>query len=232
MVLPSPLLCQLQFPYLPSLPSLVHMPFSASSLIHFLIPHAFLTCFSVIYLASLSYACFAHPPTLSSSCFLSLSLSHPPNAPAFLCLPPLVPAGRGPIPLWQFLLDLMISPDKSHMIQWTGNGYEFRITKPEDVAMLWGARKNKPKMNYDKLSRGLRYYYSKGIMDKVPGKKLTFKYTCDVQHYVKSRNSQAVQPPFGDQHTNAANSKAVQLPFGNQHINATDNSDIEVKSEL
>ena len=48
-------------------------------------------------------------------------------------------------------------------------------------------------MNYDKLSRGLRYYYSKGIMDKVPGKKLTFKYTCDVQHYVRSRNIQAMR---------------------------------------
>ena len=104
-----------------------------------------------------------------------------------------VPAGRGPIQLWQFLLDLLLSPDKQHMIQWTGNGYEFRILAPEDIAKLWGARKNKPRMNYDKLSRGLRYYYSKGIMDKVPGKKLTFKYTCDVQHYVRSRNIQAMR---------------------------------------
>ena len=79
------------------------------------------------------------------------------------------------------------------MIQWTGNGYEFRILAPEEIAKLWGARKNKPRMNYDKLSRGLRYYYSKGIMDKVPGKKLTFKYTCDVQHYVKSRSIQAMR---------------------------------------
>ena len=62
---------------------------------------------------------------------------------------------------------------------------------------LWGARKNKPRMNYDKLSRGLRYYYSKGIMDKVPGKKLTFKYTCDVQHYVRSRGTPTVRPTFG-----------------------------------
>ena len=46
-------------------------------------------------------------------------------------------------------------------------------------------------MNYDKLSRGLRYYYSKGIMDKVPGKKLTFKYTCDVPNYLQSRGSAA-----------------------------------------
>ena len=30
-------------------------------------------------------------------------------------------------------------------------------------------------------------------MDKVPGKKLTFKYTCDVQHYVRSRNIQAMR---------------------------------------
>ena len=29
-------------------------------------------------------------------------------------------------------------------------------------------------------------------MDKVPGKKLTFKYTCDVQHYVRSQNIQAM----------------------------------------
>ena len=76
------------------------------------------------------------------------------------------------------------------MIQWTGNGYEFRIILPEEIAKLWGARKNKPRMNYDKLSRGLRYYYSKGIMDKVPGKKLTFKYTCDVQQFIQKRCAQ------------------------------------------
>jgi c-ets proto-oncogene protein len=87
-------------------------------------------------------------------------------------------------------LDLLLSPEKKHLIDWTGNGYEFRILQPEEIAKLWGARKNKPRMNYDKLSRGLRYYYSKGIMDKVQGKKLTFKYTCDVQNYVRSRHSQ------------------------------------------
>lgn len=105
----------------------------------------------------------------------------------------IVPTGRGPIQLWQFLLDLLISPDKNHLIHWTGNGYEFRILLPEEIAKLWGARKNKPRMNYDKLSRGLRYYYSKGIMDKVPGKKLTFKYTCDVPNYLQSRGAAAVR---------------------------------------
>lgn len=87
------------------------------------------------------------------------------------------------------------------MIHWTGNGYEFRILQPEEIAKLWGARKNKPRMNYDKLSRGLRYYYSKGIMDKVPGKKLTFKYTCDVPHYLRSRGASNIRGINGHENT-------------------------------
>ena len=120
-----------------------------------------------------------------------------------------VPTGRGPIQLWQFLLDLLISPDKNHMIHWTGNGYEFRIVQPEEIAKLWGARKNKPRMNYDKLSRGLRYYYSKGIMDKVPGKKLTFKYTCDVPHYLRSRSAAtSMRDVNGHMHESTISSEA------------------------
>ena len=38
------------------------------------------------------------------------------------------------------------------------------------VARRWGVQKNRPAMNYDKLSRSLRYYYEKGIMQKVAGK--------------------------------------------------------------
>ena len=39
------------------------------------------------------------------------------------------------------------------------------------VARRWGIRKNKPKMNYEKLSRGLRYYYDKNIIQKTGGKR-------------------------------------------------------------
>ena len=36
-------------------------------------------------------------------------------------------------------------------------------------------------MNYDKLSRSLRYYYDKGMMQKVAGERYVYKYTCDPQ---------------------------------------------------
>lgn len=41
--------------------------------------------------------------------------------------------------------------------------------RPLQVARRWGIQKNRPAMNYDKLSRSLRYYYEKGIMQKARG---------------------------------------------------------------
>lgn len=51
---------------------------------------------------------------------------------------------------------------------------EFKLVEPEEVARLWGLQKNRPAMNYDKLSRSLRYYYEKGIMQKVAGTRSCF----------------------------------------------------------
>lgn len=47
------------------------------------------------------------------------------------------------------------------------------------VARRWGLQKNRPAMNYDKLSRSLRYYYEKGIMQKVAGERYVYKFVCD-----------------------------------------------------
>ncbi|XP_045838450.1 ETS domain-containing protein Elk-4 [Meles meles] len=80
------------------------------------------------------------------------------------------------ITLWQFLLQLLQEPQNKHMISWTSNDGEFKLLQAEEVARLWGIRKNKPNMNYDKLSRALRYYYVKNIIKKVNGQKFVYKF--------------------------------------------------------
>ncbi|XP_005995844.1 protein FEV [Latimeria chalumnae] len=61
-------------------------------------------------------------------------------------------------------------------IAWEGTNGEFKLTDPDEVARRWGERKSKPNMNYDKLSRALRYYYDKNIMTKVHGKRYAYKF--------------------------------------------------------
>uniref|UniRef100_A0AAQ4PEK6 ETS transcription factor ELK3 n=1 Tax=Gasterosteus aculeatus aculeatus TaxID=481459 RepID=A0AAQ4PEK6_GASAC len=71
------------------------------------------------------------------------------------------------ITLWQFLLQLLLDQSHKHLICWTSADGEFKLLKSEEVAKLWGLRKNKTNMNYDKLSRALRYYYDKNIVKNV-----------------------------------------------------------------
>ncbi|ESO01775.1 hypothetical protein HELRODRAFT_65753, partial [Helobdella robusta] len=89
--------------------------------------------------------------------------------------------GSGPIQLWQFLLELLMDATCQNFICWTGDGWEFKLTDPDEVAKKWGARKNKPKMNYEKLSRGLRYYYDKNIIHKTSGKRYVYRFVCDME---------------------------------------------------
>uniref|UniRef100_A0A6P7FHE6 ETS-like protein pointed n=1 Tax=Diabrotica virgifera virgifera TaxID=50390 RepID=A0A6P7FHE6_DIAVI len=89
--------------------------------------------------------------------------------------------GSGPIQLWQFLLELLTDKSCQAFISWTGDGWEFKLTDPDEVARRWGIRKNKPKMNYEKLSRGLRYYYDKNIIHKTAGKRYVYRFVCDLQ---------------------------------------------------
>ena len=56
--------------------------------------------------------------------------------------------------------------------------------------MMWGLRKRKPNMNYDKLSRAIRYYYDKKIMHKVHGKRYVYKFNFDtISKYTSSGSS-------------------------------------------
>ncbi|XP_065174957.1 ETS translocation variant 4-like isoform X2 [Sycon ciliatum] len=94
-----------------------------------------------------------------------------------------LPQRRGAVQLWQFLLNLL---DESctvttaeALVEWTNPELlQFRLLDPEEVATRWGKIKQRPSMNYDKLSRSLRYYYDKGIMEKVSGERYVYRFTC------------------------------------------------------
>ncbi|XP_055320536.1 DNA-binding protein Ets97D-like [Sitodiplosis mosellana] len=88
---------------------------------------------------------------------------------------------NGQIQLWQFLLEILTDKEHRNIIQWHGNQGEFKLVEPDRVAALWGNRKNKPTMNYEKLSRALRYYYDGDMISKVSGKRFVYKFICDLK---------------------------------------------------
>lgn len=67
--------------------------------------------------------------------------------------------GSGQIQLWQFLLELLADSSNAEFIMWEGTNGEFKLNDPDEVARRWGERKAKPNMNYDKLSRALRWVF-------------------------------------------------------------------------
>uniref|UniRef100_A0A2C9JEJ4 ETS domain-containing protein n=1 Tax=Biomphalaria glabrata TaxID=6526 RepID=A0A2C9JEJ4_BIOGL len=102
--------------------------------------------------------------------------------------------GSGQVQLWQFLLELLSESTNDNCIKWLGNKGEFRMIDPEEVARRWGKRKNKPSMNYDKVSRAMRYYYDKMILSKVQGKRYTYRFNFQVIMKAQRHSSSSFDP--------------------------------------
>ncbi|XP_063213683.1 ETS translocation variant 3-like protein [Chroicocephalus ridibundus] len=106
--------------------------------------------------------------------------------------------GSRQIQLWHFILELLQKEEFRHVIAWQqGESGEFVIKDPEEVARLWGRRKRKPQMNYDKLSRALRYYYTKRILHKTKGKRFTYKFNFSQLLFLTCPLWDARVPPAG-----------------------------------
>ncbi|KAH8367305.1 hypothetical protein KR200_005286 [Drosophila serrata] len=88
---------------------------------------------------------------------------------------------NGQVQLWQFLLEILTDSEHTDIIEWVGTDGEFKLSDPDRVARLWGEKKNKPAMNYEKLSRALRYYYDGDMISKVSGKRFAYKFDCDLR---------------------------------------------------
>ncbi|CAF3022817.1 unnamed protein product [Rotaria socialis] len=145
-------------------------------------------------------------------------------------------SGTGQIQLWQFLLELLADASaNANIIAWEGSNGEFKLIDPDEVARRWGERKSKPNMNYDKLSRALRYYYDKNIMTKVHGKRYAYKFDFNGLHQLnqpqlpespyakyqqemmRSSHAHAAYFKWSALSSAAATSSAVHMPHHHHH---------------
>ncbi|XP_060531738.1 ets DNA-binding protein pokkuri [Cylas formicarius] len=94
-------------------------------------------------------------------------------------------AGESPEPntngrlLWDFLQQLLNDPSQRYTsyIAWKNRETGvFKIVDPAGLAKLWGIQKNHLSMNYDKMSRALRYYYRVNILRKVQGERHCYQF--------------------------------------------------------
>ena len=78
------------------------------------------------------------------------------------------PRFKNIVHLWEFLLELLEEESCRSLISWNNKERrEFKLRNPEEVAKRWGMVKRRRGMNYEKLSRALRFYYAQGIIKKV-----------------------------------------------------------------
>uniref|UniRef100_A0A8C1NS92 E74-like factor 3 (ets domain transcription factor, epithelial-specific ) n=1 Tax=Cyprinus carpio TaxID=7962 RepID=A0A8C1NS92_CYPCA len=80
--------------------------------------------------------------------------------------------------LWEFIRDILIHPEKNHgLMKWEDRrDGVFKFLKSEAVAQLWGQKKKNSSMTYEKLSRAMRYYYKREILERVDGRRLVYKF--------------------------------------------------------
>ncbi|XP_064161452.1 ETS-related transcription factor Elf-3 [Anguilla rostrata] len=80
--------------------------------------------------------------------------------------------------LWEFIRDILIHPDQNNgLMRWEDRREGvFKFLKSEAVAQLWGQKKKNSSMTYEKLSRAMRYYYKREILERVDGRRLVYKF--------------------------------------------------------
>ncbi|XP_060897340.1 ETS-related transcription factor Elf-3 isoform X2 [Labrus mixtus] len=93
------------------------------------------------------------------------------------CVLRLCAAPRG-THLWEFIRDILIHPERNQgLMKWEDRREGvFKFLKSEAVAQMWGQKKKNSSMTYEKLSRAMRYYYKRDILERVDGRRLVYKF--------------------------------------------------------
>jgi len=86
------------------------------------------------------------------------------------------PGSKQKISTW--IVSLLRDPETNpSVITWEDEPRgKFRVTDSVRFAELWGELKRNPNMNYEKLSRAMRYYYKNKEISMVAGERLTYAF--------------------------------------------------------
>uniref|UniRef100_A0A3Q3K8Y9 E74-like factor 3 (ets domain transcription factor, epithelial-specific ) n=1 Tax=Monopterus albus TaxID=43700 RepID=A0A3Q3K8Y9_MONAL len=97
---------------------------------------------------------------------------------AELTVPHCLPVAPRGTHLWEFIRDILINPERNQGLMKWEDRHEgvFKFLKSEAVAQMWGQKKKNSSMTYEKLSRAMRYYYKREILERVDGRRLVYKF--------------------------------------------------------
>ena len=87
------------------------------------------------------------------------------------------------------MLDLLQSPQHNpSVVTWHNiENMEFRVNDSTKLGAFWGKEKDNETMNFDKLSRAIRFYYKKNVFQPVANKRLIYKFGAHVKDSVRGR---------------------------------------------
>merc|ERR1712165_564657 len=91
----------------------------------------------------------------------------------------------------QWIAKLLRDPETNpSVIMWEDEpAGKFRVINSTAFAQLWAVEKKNPAMNYEKLSRAMRYYYRNKEIEMVKGERLTYKFGPNMRDFrAKDRN--------------------------------------------
>ncbi|XP_061388735.1 ets DNA-binding protein pokkuri-like isoform X1 [Musca vetustissima] len=129
--------------------------------------------------------------------------------------------------LWDFLQQLLNDRNQkySDLIAWkcrdTG---VFKIVDPAGLAKLWGIQKNHLSMNYDKMSRALRYYYRVNILRKVQGERHCYQFLRNPTELKNIKNISLLRQSVGQTNGTNGSPGATNSNGSNSNVNQSPSS--------